>query len=73
MTDKIYPFNITAMFVVLDDSGEATPITYSDRFYEDLHRQFGDFKGKRLISHYTFDQDERSFVTLSRRKLTSHF
>lgn len=57
MTDQIYPFNIASMFVVLDDSGEATPIAYGDRFYADLEHQFGDFKGKRLISHYTFEQD----------------
>ena len=57
MTDQIYSFNIASMFVVLDDSGEATPIAYGDRFYADLEHQFGDFKGKRLISHYTFEQD----------------
>lgn len=57
MTDQIYPFNIASTFVVLDDSGEATPIAYGDRFYADLEHQFGDFKGKRLIAHYTFDQN----------------
>lgn len=51
MTQEIHPSNITSTFVVLEDDGEATPIAYSDRFYADLEHQFGDFKGKRLISH----------------------
>jgi hypothetical protein len=43
--------------VVLEENGDAIPIAVSDRFYADLEHQFGDFKGKRLISHYTFEQD----------------
>ncbi|NDJ17949.1 hypothetical protein [Myxacorys almedinensis] len=35
-------------------SKDATPIAVSDRFYPDLEHQFGDFKGKRRVSHYTF-------------------
>jgi mannose-6-phosphate isomerase-like protein (cupin superfamily) len=57
MTQEIHLSNITSTFVVLEDDGAATPIAYSDRFYADLEHQFGDFKGKRLISHYTFEQD----------------
>jgi mannose-6-phosphate isomerase-like protein (cupin superfamily) len=57
MTQEIHPSNITSTFVVIEDDGAATPIAYSDRFYADLEHQFGDFKGKRLISHYTFKQD----------------
>ncbi|HEY9643437.1 MAG TPA: WxcM-like domain-containing protein [Coleofasciculaceae cyanobacterium] len=49
--------NINSTFVVLDDTGNAIPVEVSDRFYEKLEQQFGDFKGKRLISHYTFEQD----------------
>jgi hypothetical protein len=49
--------NINSTYVVLDDTGNAIPIAVSDRFYKDLEHQFGDFKGKRLISHYTFEQD----------------
>lgn len=56
MSDKI-SHNINSTFVVLDDTGNAIPIAVSDRFYEKLEQQFGDFKGKRLISHYTFEQD----------------
>ena len=29
----------------------------SDRFFEDLESKFGDFKGKTLIFHFTFDKD----------------
>lgn len=49
--------NINSTFVVLEDTGNATPIAVSDRFYEKLEQQFGDFKGKRLISHHTFEGD----------------
>jgi quercetin dioxygenase-like cupin family protein len=42
---------------VLEDNGDAIPIAVSDRFFEDLESKFGDFKGKRLISHFTFDKD----------------
>ena len=56
MSDEVLQ-NINSTFVVLDDTGNATPIAVSDHFYEKLEQQFGDFKGKRLISHYTFEQD----------------
>jgi uncharacterized cupin superfamily protein len=56
MSDKNLQ-NISSTFVVLDDTGNAIPIAVGDRFYEKLEQQFGDFKGKRLISHYTFEKD----------------
>jgi hypothetical protein len=40
MTGEMSPSSIASMFVVLDDSGEATPIAYRDRFYEDLERKY---------------------------------
>lgn len=43
MTGEMSPSSIASMFVVLDDSGEATPIAYRDRFYEDLERKFGNW------------------------------
>jgi uncharacterized cupin superfamily protein len=49
--------NINSTYVVLDDTGNAIPMAVSNRFYKDLEEQFGDFKGKRLISHYIFEQD----------------
>jgi mannose-6-phosphate isomerase-like protein (cupin superfamily) len=54
---KVPPQNINSTFVVLDDANNAISIAVGDRFYEKLAQQFGDFKGKRLISHYTFEQD----------------
>lgn len=54
---EVTPQNINSTFVVLDDTGNAIPIAVGDRFYEKLKQQFGDFKGKRLVSHYTFEQD----------------
>jgi uncharacterized cupin superfamily protein len=57
MISKMTPLSVKSSYVVLEDNGDATPIAVSDRFYEDLEHQFGDFKGKRLISHYTFEKD----------------
>lgn len=57
MTSKIDQFGISSTYVVLGDNGDATPISVSDRFFEDLERKFGDFKGKKLVSHFTFDRD----------------
>lgn len=54
---EVIPQNINSTFVVLDDIDNAIPIAVGDRFYEKLEQQFGDFKGKRLVSHYTFEQD----------------
>ncbi|MBD3886999.1 cupin [Phormidium tenue FACHB-886] len=56
MNDEISQ-NINSTYVVLDDAGNAIPVAVGDRFYEKLEQQFGDFKGKRLISHYTFEQN----------------
>jgi quercetin dioxygenase-like cupin family protein len=57
MTGKIAPFSLSSTYVVLGDNGDATPIAVSDRFFEQLESKVGDFKGKRLISHFTFDKD----------------
>lgn len=61
MTNEINPFNITSTYVVLENNGDATPIAVSDRFFEDLESKFGDFKEKKLISHFTFDQDWKTW------------
>jgi uncharacterized cupin superfamily protein len=50
-------FNLSSTYVVLAENGDAIPIVVSDRFYENLEQKFGDFKGKRLISHYIFEKD----------------
>ena len=57
MTHPINPSQIAANFVVLEADGKATPIAVSDRFYADLEQQFGDFKGRQLVSYHRFDQD----------------
>ncbi|MDX2215013.1 MAG: hypothetical protein SFY66_17120 [Oculatellaceae cyanobacterium bins.114] len=57
MVSNISLFNINSTYTVVDENGDATPVAVSDRFYQDLERQFGDFKGKRLISHYIFETD----------------
>lgn len=56
MTNEIDSFNLSSTYVVLGEEGDAIPIAVSDRFYEDLKHQFGDFKGKRLVSHYIFEK-----------------
>lgn len=57
MADERAVFNLDSTFVVLEEQGEATPIAVSDRFFADLETQFGDFSGKRLVSHFAFEQD----------------
>jgi mannose-6-phosphate isomerase-like protein (cupin superfamily) len=54
---EVTPQNINSTFVVIDEDNNAIPIAVGEHFYETLEQQFGDFKGKRLISHYTFEQD----------------
>jgi len=53
----INPLSIMSTFVVMDGDGSAIPIPVNDTFFEDLKYQFGDFKGKHLISHFAFDKD----------------
>ncbi|MBD2077140.1 WxcM-like domain-containing protein [Phormidium sp. FACHB-592] len=55
MSEEI-PKNINSTYVVLD-ADNAIPVAVSDHFYQDLEQQFRDFKGKRLVSHYIFEQD----------------
>ncbi|MBW4547665.1 MAG: hypothetical protein KME25_24970 [Symplocastrum torsivum CPER-KK1] len=57
MSGEIDRFSLSSTYVVLEDNGDAIPVAVSDRFFEDLESKFGDFKGKRLISHFTFDKD----------------
>lgn len=57
MKGKIAPFSLSSTYVVLGDNGDAMPVAVSDRFFEQLESKVGDFKGKRLISHFTFDKD----------------
>lgn len=54
MSGEIDLFSLSSTYVVLGDNGDAIPVAMSDRFFEDLEYKEGDFKGKRLISHFTF-------------------
>lgn len=57
----ITPQNINSSCVVIDNANNAIPIAVGEHFYENLEQQFGDFKGKRLISYHTFEQDWNSW------------
>jgi hypothetical protein len=57
MTREIDRFSLSSTYVVLGDNGEASSIAASDRFFADIKSKFGDFKGKRLVSHFTLDKD----------------
>jgi len=57
MIGEIDLFSLSSTYVVLGDNGDAIPVAVSDRFFEDLESKVGDFKEKRLISHFTFDKD----------------
>jgi uncharacterized cupin superfamily protein len=57
MTREIDRFSLSSTYVVLGANGDTTPIAVSDRFFADIKSEFGDFKGKRLVSHFTFDKD----------------
>lgn len=57
MPSEIKPLNINSTYVVMDSGGNATPVSVTDTFYEELNRNFGDFKDKRLVSQYNFDHD----------------
>lgn len=57
MPSEIRPLNINSTYVVMDGGGNAIPVSITDTFYEELHRNFGDFKDKRLVSQYNFDRD----------------
>ncbi len=57
MIGEIDLFSLSSTYVVLGDNGDVIPVAVSDRFFEDLESKVGDFKGKRLISHFTFDKD----------------
>jgi hypothetical protein len=61
MAHEIDTFSIRLTYVVLGEDGSAIPVAVGDRFFADLEHQFGDFKGKRLISHFTFEQDWNSW------------
>jgi len=54
---KDKPFNIHSTYVVLGDKGDTIPVSVGDNFFKELADKFGDFSGKRLVSHFSFDRD----------------
>lgn len=48
---------IDSSFVVLDPNGNASTMSVTPTFWDQLERQHGDFAGKVLISCYAFDKD----------------
>lgn len=61
MTPETDCFHLSSTYAVLEENGGIIPVALSDHFYEKLEDQFGDFKGKRLVSHYTFERDWNSW------------
>ena len=57
MISKTDSFCLDSTYVVLGDNGDAIPVRVSDRFFEDLEHQFGDFKDRRLVSYFAFEED----------------
>jgi hypothetical protein len=57
MTSRIDCFNLSSTYLVLEDDGKSIPVAVNDRFFADLERDFGDFKSRRLVSYFTFDED----------------
>lgn len=57
MTSETDCFNLSSTYAVLSNDGSVIPVAVSDRFFEDLEARFGDFQGKRLVSHFSFEQD----------------
>lgn len=50
-------YNLNSTFVVFGKNGEATPMPVTETFFDDLKSRFGDFKGRLLVSHFSFDKD----------------
>ena len=49
--------NLAKTFVVLHPDQSATPVEVTPTIYEELDRRFDGFKGRLLVSCYSFDAD----------------
>jgi quercetin dioxygenase-like cupin family protein len=49
--------NLASTFVVLHPNQSATPVEVTPTVYEELDRRFDGFKGRLLVSCYSFDAD----------------
>ena len=57
MTSETNCFNLSSTYAVLESNGGVIPVSVSDRVFQDLKDQFGDFKERRLVS------SSRLFIT----------
>jgi mannose-6-phosphate isomerase-like protein (cupin superfamily) len=53
--------NLASTFVVLEPDQSATPVAVTPDVFEELGRRFGDFKGRVLISCFSFESDWASW------------
>ena len=49
--------NLASTFVVLQPDHSATPVELTSTLFEELNRRFDDFKGRLLVSCFSFDSD----------------
>ena len=49
--------NLSSTFVVMNPSLSAVPVPVTPTIYEELDRHFEGFKGRVLVSCYSFDKD----------------
>ena len=49
--------NLASTFVVLHPDQSATPVEFTPTMFEELGRRFDGFKGRLLVSCYSFDSD----------------
>lgn len=54
-------FDLTSTFVVLGPQHEAIPVAVTPAIYEELDKQFDNFRGQLLVSSFSFDSDWSSW------------
>ena len=48
--------DLASTFVVIDPDHSATPVAVTPTIFEELDRRFDQFKGRLLVSSFSFDQ-----------------
>lgn len=51
------PLDLASTFVVLEPDQSAVPVAVTPTIWQDLDRDFGSFKGRALVSCFSFDHD----------------
>lgn len=51
------PLDLASTFVVLQPDRSAVPVAVTPTIWQDLDRDFGSFKGRALVSCFSFDRD----------------